>query len=134
MHQTISFYGSCGASAQLTLVSQRISRPYWVRSLRVHFPPCVSKACLVRFFISPDDSAPTTAQPTGLNVLASVGQVNYLVGNETEVAFTHDAHAPQSPTWLKVHIENDESITMLIDAQITIELYAAKGGKPTNGQ
>ena len=119
---TVAFFGSVNPGAQNTLVSQRIARPFRLDDIRVHFALNTNKLLELRFFISPEPSAPTTTEPTGFNILDQAGQVPYLVGDDDTKVVPIQAFSKTAPAWLKVHATNNDTFAHTIDALMIILL------------
>lgn len=119
--QTVSFFGTVGASANLTLVSKQISGAFNVKKIRASFAPGVNRLMKLKFFISSDPEAPTTAAPNGVNILQQTGQANYITGDDEFKEFEHEITNPTRNSWLKIYAENADTFDHTIDAQITIE-------------
>lgn len=117
---TISYVGSVDADSNLTLVSQRIGKPFRVEKIVAHFALNTNRTLQLSFYLSPDEEAPTAAPPNGYNLLADVGQVDYIVGDDESKALETQAYAYTSPVWMKVYAENTDGFTHSIDVQITI--------------
>jgi hypothetical protein len=120
--KVISFYGDCPAGTNITLVSERISNPFILDSISAHFPLNLAWTMHLKFFISPDPSAPTTEEPTGFNILAEYGQVDYLTGDDDSKFILTNAISPTSPTWLKIYAINSDAFDHTIDAQMKITI------------
>lgn len=119
--QTISFFGTCSASSNITLVSQQISGAFDVKKIRASFAPGVERLMKLKFYISSDPQAPTTAHPNGVNILQQTGQANYITGDNEFKEFEHEVRNPTRNAWLKVYAENADTFDHTIDAQVTIE-------------
>ena len=119
--QTISFLGTVGAGVNKTLVSQRISLPFRTKKIRASFAPGVQRLMKLYFFISQDPTAPTTEEPKGNNILASLGQVSYLTGDEEFKDLAHEVECPTAGAYIKIYAVNSDAFEHTIDAQVTIE-------------
>lgn len=119
---TISFFGTVPASSQLTLVSKKIDVPFITRLIRQSFAPGVNRTALSRVFISPDDSAPTTEYPTGINVLAQTGQADYITGDDEFKEFAQETEIAEANKYIKIHVTNGDTFPHTVDAQVTLEL------------
>lgn len=119
--QTISFLGTVAAGSNLTLVSKRITLPFKTTKIRASFAPGVNRLMRLYYFISKDPSAPTTEEPKGTNILASLGQVIYLTGDEEFKDLPHEVECPESGAYLKIYAVNSDASDHTIDSQITIE-------------
>lgn len=120
--QTISFFGTVDASSNKTLVSKRIEVPFKVKEIACSFADGVNRLLNLEFYISPDKSAPTAKPLTGTNILASLGQVGYLTGNNERKRQMVEIEKTSAGQYLKVFANNEDTYDHTIDAQITIEL------------
>ena len=121
MRHVLSFQGSVAASSRVTLVSVRIGFPYQVKNIRVKY--ALGQAGLVQhtFFVSNDDAAPTDAKPSGQNILAQYGNVDYVVGDDDVLEMRDETFVSRMPTWIKVHAYNTDTSTHTINVLITVE-------------
>jgi len=124
---TISFASTVDASSNKTLVSQRIGTPFSVLRVRASFAPGCERLMKLYFFVSPDNSAPTDAAPTGTNVLTQIGQVAYIVGDDEWKEFPLEILFPERGYYIKVYAENDDTFEHTIDAQVSIALVEQEG-------
>lgn len=118
--ETLAFYGTVDANSSVTLVSKPLLFPYTLERMRVHFALNTNKQLRIKFYLSPDDSAPTSEPLTGENVLGSLGQVDYLVGDDETVEIPHRLGVPVGGMFVKVFAENLDSYEHSIDAQVFI--------------
>ena len=121
---TLPFAGTVAAGGELTLVSQHLKFPYTIRSLHSSFALGCDRTTQIRFFRSPDDSAPTTGQPSGTDLLLQHGQVPYLVGDDEQKIFPHEFPVLERGSFLKVYAKNTDTFPHTIDAQIVIDTRA----------
>jgi hypothetical protein len=119
--QTISFFGTVGALAKKTLVSQKIGQKFKTKIIRASFAPGVNRLMTLKFFISQDPSAPTTEEPQGINILKQIGQVPYITGDNEYKELPHETLYPERNAYIKVFAENSDTYDHTIDAQVTIE-------------
>lgn len=119
--QTISFLGTVAANSNITLVSKRITLPFKTTKIRASFAPGVQRKMNLYYFISKDPTAPTTEQPQGNNILASLGQVTYLTGDEEFKDLAHEVECTEAGAYLKIYAVNSDVFEHTIDSQITIE-------------
>jgi hypothetical protein len=119
---TISFFGTVSASSKNTLVSKRITSPFRVKKIRASFAPGVNRLMNLYFFISFDDSAPTTAEPLGTNILAQTGQVTYLTGDDEYKEIEPQVEDKSRSAYIKIYAINSDTFEHTIDAQVTIEM------------
>jgi hypothetical protein len=121
--QTIAFFGTVGASTGKTLVSKRIERPFKIKEIAASFAPGVNRLMNLEFYISPDDSEPTAKPLTGTNILASLGHVGYITGDDERKEMKTEVEMHEGGYYLKVFADNSDTYEHTIDAQITIELF-----------
>ena len=119
--QTISFFGTVAAAANVTLVSQRITAAFRTKIIRASFAPGVQRLMRLFFSISRDPSAPTTKFPEGTNILASTGQVTFITGDDEFKTFPHEVETQEAGAFVKVFAENTDAAEHTIDTQVTIE-------------
>ena len=117
---TLPFYGTVGANSIKTLVSGHLTFPFTTEEFRAHFALNTNKTLRLRFFMSPDDSAPTSFPVGGNSIFLPVGQVDYLVGDDETVVVRYRVEIAESGTFLKVVAENTDSYDHTIDAQVEI--------------
>lgn len=118
---TVSFFGTCPASAETTLVSKQISTPYIVREISASFALNTNRLLQLEFFVSQDKDAPTSGKPNGMNILQEYGQVSYLTGDDEQKTIRCAAITAEAPSWLKVYANNTDTFDHTVDSQITIE-------------
>jgi len=120
---TSSFHDTVAASSKKTLVSNKINLPFRTKRIRAAFAPGTERLLRLYFFISPDEEAPTTKPPTGMNVLTQLGPQAYIVGDDTIVDFQHELEQKVSGMNLKIYADNLDTYPHTIDAQITVEIF-----------
>lgn len=118
--ETLCFYDTVSANSCKTLVSKPLLFPYTLERMRVHFALNTNKQLRIKFYLSTDDSAPTSEPLTGENVLGSLGQVDYLVGDDETVEIPYRLGVPVGGMYVKVFAENNDSYAHSIDAQVFI--------------
>lgn len=128
---SIPFYSTVAASSKKTLVSQRISTPFFVTRLHVRFGTGTENKLKLSFYVSPDDSAPTTAAPTGTNILAQHGHVSYINGSGETIRIPVEVQFDGQGYYLKVYAENSDTFQHSIKAQVSIEIEEGELTKPT---
>ena len=121
-YKTISFFGTCTANSEKTLVSPRISTPYAVKTIIANFALNTNRTLQLDFYIAPDNDAPTSGRPSGMSLMREYGQIEYVVGDDEKKEFQHQAFSPTSPSWLKIYANNTDSFDHTIDCHITIQL------------
>ena len=118
---TLPFNGSVSAGSQLTLVSKRLNFPFTVKKLIASFALGTDRTLEISYFLSRDNSAPTTTKPSGLNLLSLYGEDTFLTGDDDKKEFPHSVDMPESGSYIKVHANNTDTFTHTIDAQVIIE-------------
>lgn len=121
MKHVMIFQGSVTTGASVTLVSQRLRFPYVLENLRVKF--ALGHVGLVqhRFFVSDDELAPTTEQPSGSNILKQYGNVDYVIGDDDVLELKDETHVTRQGTYIKVFVTNSDTVTHTINVVATIE-------------
>lgn len=130
--QTVSFFGTVAAGSNVTLISNKITSPFMVKRLRAAFPLGVNRLMTLRYLIVGTDYAPTDAVPAGTNLLGSIGQVDYLTGDDNIVQLDHQIVSPESNRFLAVYAENSDTFDHTIETQITIEFIDPEEVDPNN--
>lgn len=123
---TVSFFGTVSAGSNNTLVSKYIDARFKVKRIIASFAPGVNRLMNLSYYISADESAPTTEPPTGTNVLAQVGQVTYITGDDEQKNLPHEVEYESRGAYVKVYAENSDSFDHTIDTQVIIELVASE--------
>jgi len=121
MRHVISLQGSVVASSRNTLVSQRIGFPYQITHIRVKYALGHNGLVQHSFFVSNDAAAPTGGIPSGQNVLAQYGNVDYVRGDDDITDMDDETIVARMPTWVKVHAYNIDTVIHTINVLITIE-------------
>lgn len=123
MEQTFSlmFHGTCEALAEKTLVSGNIRFAYKLKTVRIAFAPGTNRQMRIKIFTSNDYNAPSSGEPTGTNLLAEYGQVDYIIGDDDWRRFEHEVRVPTRNNWLKIYADNRDIFAHTIDVLITIE-------------
>lgn len=119
---TCSFHGTVAASSKKTLVSNKVDLRFKTKRIRAAFAPGANRLLRLYFYLSPDESAPTTEPPTGDNILAQLGPQTYIVGEDCVVDFQHEIDQAVSGVYIKIYADNLDAFPHTIDAQITIEI------------
>lgn len=125
--KTMMFAGTCAARSVLTLVSQRITRPFRTRQITIRFAPGCSNLMALTFFAAGDDQAPTTGKPSGISLLQDYGQVDSVRGDGVQIVLNHVIHAATGGVYLKIHASNTDWYDHAIDCDIEIEVEAEEG-------
>ena len=121
--KTVSFFGTCLANSELTLVSQRISTPYSIKNISAHFALNCARTLQLDFYISQDNDSPTSGRPSGFSTLGEYGQISYIVGDDETKNLENFAHSQTSPSWIKVYAKNNDGFDHTIDVQVTINIF-----------
>jgi hypothetical protein len=129
--QTVTFFDTVVASTSKTLLSKKITAPFKISKVRAAFPAGVNRLLLLRFFIVSSTDLPTTAPPIGTDVLFSLGQVNYVTGNDNFVEFEHELLSLEANKYIAVYAENQDAFPHTIECQVTIATH--EGWDPMKG-
>ena len=128
---TTSFFDEVAAGSKKTLVSKRITVPFSTKRIRCAFPPGVNRLMKLYFYVSPDSSAPTTAPPTGYNILAQTGHAAYITGDADIKDFLMEIMEFTRGQYIKVYAVNEDTYPHTIDVQITVEFaYLEEVARP----
>lgn len=121
--KTLIFAGTATARTQTTLVSKRIDRPIRLDQITARFAPGCQNLLTLAFWLSPDDDAPTTGDPTGVNLLRDYSQSLTLRGDGEQIVLPHNQRVPETGYYLKVVATNDDwyDHAIEVDMQITID-------------
>jgi len=122
MLQTVSFKGTVNASSEKTLVSKRINLPFTFKSVRIYFPYGSELKTQYKIFYSTDDSAPSSGEPSGTNIFGTLGQVNYIVGEDGWIEVQDETEVKVSGSYIKVYVNNTDTYTHTIVAVVTIDV------------
>jgi hypothetical protein len=117
---TLPFYDSVSANSVKTLVSGYITFPFTIERLRAQFALNCNRQLRLRFFISPDDSAPASLDQTGHNILEPLGQVDYIVGDAESIEIPYRIEVDEKGMYVKIVAENLDSYEHTIVGQIFI--------------
>lgn len=126
---TASFQGTVAANSKKTLRSNRIDLPFGTKRIRAAFALGCNRLLRLSFYISPDQSTPTTEPPTGINIFAQLGASQYITGEDNIIDFQHEIGIKTAGYYLKVYADNQDTYEHTIDAQITIEIFPWENAK-----
>jgi hypothetical protein len=118
--KTLMFAGRCEARSVLTLVSQRITRPFRLSMATIRFPNGTQNLVTIRLYQAEDDQAPTTGRPSGVSLLQDFGQVDYLRGDGVQVTVLHTIDVTPAGAYLKVHADNSDWYDHMVDVDLQI--------------
>ena len=118
---TLPFNGTVSANGELTLVSKRLTFDYWIRKLIVSFALGTNRTLQVKFFKSNDPSAPSSGEPTGIDLLSMYGEDSHLVGDDERKEFPHEIQVSERGSYIKIYGNNTDSFDHVLDAQVIIE-------------
>lgn len=124
---TLTFHGTVAANSNVTLVSKRITFPFITEEFVAHFALNTNKQLRAEWFISPDDSAPTSKPISGTSVLGQLGQVAYVVGDDETVTIPYRVRILEMGMYIKLFLENLDSYEHSIDGHATLECEPEEG-------
>jgi hypothetical protein len=119
--KTLMFAGSCAGRSELTLVSQRITKPFRTRQFTVRFAPGCSNLLALTLYAAEDSQAPTTGAPSGISLLQDYGQADSLRGDAIQISFNHTLMFRAGGVYLKVYAANADWYAHAVDVDIEIE-------------
>ena len=122
--KSLCFAGTATARSQTCLVSRMIGRAFVLRCITVRFPIGTQNNLAIEVWVSPDDEAPTSGDPTGVNVLQDYSQAAYLRGDGDQVVLVHSLRCPDAGNYVKVIGTNDDYYDHAIDVDVEIEVEA----------
>lgn len=112
--------GEVPALSRRTFVSQHITWSFTIIQAQIHFPAGCDHLVRAYLYISPDNDAPTTQEPTGINLLASYAPTPWIVADNITLSFQLNmTHRPKG-AWLKLHSYNLDSFSHFPAALLTI--------------
>lgn len=106
---TLVFHGTVAANSKKTLVSQRLKFPFATKEIISYFALNTNRELRLEFFVSPDDSAPTSKPLTGHSILSTLGEVPYVVGDDGPVPVPYHVLFKDIGLYLKVFADNRDS-------------------------
>lgn len=121
--QTISYFGTVDISSNLTLMSQKITTPFKVKRIRASFPSGVNRLMRLFYIITSTPELPTTRAPIGTDILRSMGQVNYITGDDNVIEFDHEIVSTVSNMFIAVYAENADVFAHTVETQVTLEYF-----------
>ena len=119
---TISFAGTVTAGTGLTLVSPRIASPFRVEKVLASFALNTNRTVQIKPFVAIDDAAPTTTEPSGINILEEFGQVNYVVGDDEQKEILQQFTNVTGGGYVKIYANNTDTFDHTVDVVVTISL------------
>lgn len=126
MKNVIIFSGTCAARSELTLVSKRISYSFRVLEVNVSFAQGTERTLQIRFFVSPDPSAPSAGHPTGVNLFAVFGEDFFLIGDNESKRMDFAVEVKEKGMYLKMYANNTDVYEHTVDAFAVIETIEEK--------
>jgi len=120
--KVLSFFGTCSANAELTLVSQPVQTPFRVIAVLAHFALNTNRALQLDVYLSPDDVAPSSGRPNGISMCREYSQAQYITGDDETKTLHHELISPTYPSWLKVYANNTDAFDHTVDVQVEIEI------------
>lgn len=121
--KAVSFFGTCPALSEVTLVSKRITTAFLSEEIQAHFPLNTNRLLELDFYISLDGQSPATGRPTGISFFQEYGQVNYITGDDETKRLKHTSLIQEAGSYLKVYARNNDTFEHTIDVQIMIKPY-----------
>lgn len=119
----VRFSGTVSANTNKTVVSQKMMRPFRLYKIIAYFALNTNRTLKLYFYISPDNSEPTSSPLTGSNILGEAGQVDYVVGDNDSKEMNQEFFSKTGNMYLKVFAENTDVFSHTIDVTMFIEVY-----------
>lgn len=127
---TLPFSGMVSAGGQLVLVSKRIASPFVTRELGASFALGTNRTLQLRYFISNDDSAPTTERPMGLDLLSIFGEDSFVLGDDEQKELPFEVDQREGGSYIKVYANNTDAFEHSVDAYVVIDTYGLGDPSP----
>ncbi len=121
MRQTIIFSGTCTANSELTLVSKRIDFPFRIKKFVPSFALGTDKTLQIKLFVSRDKVAPSTGEPTGVNILGLFGEDPYVIGDDEQKEMDMSIDYEEQGYYIKVYANNTDNFDHTVDVYVIIE-------------
>ncbi len=115
---TVNFLDTVNPYSAKTLVSQRISRPFRLLLIRPHFALGANRLLRLYFYLSIDDSTPSSLPLSGSNVIQETSQEVYVVGDNESKELYQNFVADYAGSYLKVFADNKDAFKHTIDVQM----------------
>ena len=121
MIHTISFKDTVTASTVKTLASKQIGFPFKFSRIHIYFPLGSDLLTQYRVYSSYDDNAPSSGEPSGINIFGTLGQVNYIVGANGWITIIDQTVVRERGTFIKVYMNNTDSADHTLVCVIEID-------------
>ena len=121
MKVSLRFSDTVSAGSEKTLTSNRLMFPFTLKKIRVAWPPGVNRTVRLKVFIAPSPDTPTSGEPSGTNVFAQFGQVDYLVGDDAVEEIEHEIRVEERGMFIKVYANNTDGFDHTIDVIVTLD-------------
>lgn len=121
MLRSVPFYSTVDASSVKNLTSKRIGFPYIIRKINISYDLGQEFLVQHKFFASLDDNTPSSGEPSGTNILETLGQVGYLVGDGEDEEIGVGYRVDFAGSYIKIHANNTDSFEHHVNAVIEID-------------
>lgn len=121
MKTTYPFAANVSAMGEKTLASGKIDYPFVLRHIQVGFAQGCNRLLRIYIYTSLDGNPQKIGVPSGTNVFAGLGNIDYIVGDNSLIDLDHDIPIKGRPTYLKVYANNLDPNDHMIDVRLTIE-------------
>lgn len=121
MRHTLSFYSIVSASSVVNLASRRIPFPFQFKEIKIYCDLGQELQVQYKIFYANDDDVPASGEPAGTNVLATLGHVDYIVGEDGWLPFKDEIIVDFAGGYIKVHANNADTFDHYVDVVIEIE-------------
>jgi len=97
-------------------------RPFVTKRMHVHFAKGCQGLLGIEVWISTDDEAPSSGEPSGVNLLDDYGQVGRLVGDGQTKILEHSVDQREGGSFLKVRAVNNDWYDHGVNVEVEIEV------------
>jgi len=120
MRRTIPFAGTITASTADNLISGSIGQAYEIEELIFHFTLGSDFKLQLSVYVCGAPADPGAGTPVGTNVIGTLGQVTYVVGDESVIHLKCGIKVEESPTWLMLYCNNTDGSNHAVFAAVVI--------------
>jgi len=117
----IPFYGTVGAGAILSLVSNRISYPFRITRLKMIFDEIANNVVQHRWFTSGNPQVSTTDVPSGDAIASRETPLPIFVGRGLVRIVDINEEFPEGDLFIKLYTLNGLGVAYTINGSCTIE-------------
>lgn len=116
------------ATAQATIVSNRIGYDFIVRMVKIDFGSDHVDLVQCWFLLDHTDVGSVVAVPSGENILGTVTAMGYVVGDNREKRFYPNRLYRGRENYIKMHVNNLNAYAVIVKGSVLIEEVKIEGG------